>query len=203
MEWTILCTWTHKATNNSAMLRLDDDGIIRQQTSAVRCSHCRTATEHRCASSPPSAMRGRGRRGLLALARPALVALSGLATAATADAALIDPRGVGRDEHRRGGGLRRTRRRAETPTPGGGAANWSYSTSGPRRRRARANATRPRSTRSGSRSTPTRTRGRRATAAGPSRARPAAPESTAGRCPRAPSDAAPSSRGGCAPTRSN
>ena len=118
MEWTILCTWTHKATNNSAMLRLDDDGIIRQQTSAVRCSHCRTATEHRCASSPPSAMRGRGRRGLLALARPALVALSGLATAATADAALIDPRGVGRDEHRRGGGLRRTRRRAEDADTG-------------------------------------------------------------------------------------
>ena len=68
-----------------------------------------------------SAMRGRGRRarrGLLALARPALVALSGLATAATVDAALIDPRGVGRDERPRGGGLRRTRRRAEDADTG-------------------------------------------------------------------------------------
>ena len=114
--------WNMDGTLPTMRPMLLDDDRSRQQTSAVRCSSCRTLMDRRRASSPPSAMRGRGRRGLLI---PALAALSGLAAAATADASMIDLGGWADDpyplderrpldEHRNsGGGLRRTRRRAE------------------------------------------------------------------------------------------
>ena len=60
--------------------------------------------------APPGARRGRGRRRLLALAWPALAALSGLATTATIDAALIDLREAAEVPDGNRGGLRRTTR---------------------------------------------------------------------------------------------